>query len=188
MTMVTAVWPRMEADVLRVVIGLLLSVVLATGNAQAQQNEHDGFWIGFGVGGGYDTDANLGGGAGYFRLGGTPTQQVLIGVEGLGWARTQNSVTISRANLTGTLMVYPSRSGNVFLKSGLGFASVTAGQTTGNVTRSVSDQGLGATFGAGYDIKLGRNFYLTPNADVQLQIINHDTRSLLLITLGGTWH
>jgi outer membrane autotransporter protein len=55
-------------------------------------------------------------------------------------------------------------------------------------TQTISNAGLGETFGAGYDIKLGRNFYITPNADFMVQRINGSSRDLILLTVGATWH
>jgi hypothetical protein len=153
---------------------------------------HQGFWIGFGFGPGWDLDAPLGdanfGGAGYLRLGGTLTPQLLIGGEASGWARDDSGVTRTRGNATATVLFYPLPRGGVFLKSGIGFGTESIQTSTFGVTTTVSDEGLGVTVGAGYDIKLGRNFYATPNVDFLAQHIGGTSRNLVLVTLGATWH
>lgn len=180
-------------------IGIL--VVCSTTQGQAQtRHRHDGFWIGFGIGGGVNTAANLddsqrGGGAAYLRLGGTLSQKWLLGGELSLWGRQEdtllgdNSVSLMRSNVTFTAMFFPSENGGFFLKGGLGGANVEL-QVGG---LKVSEQGLGTTLGAGYDVRLGRNLYLTPNLDFLIQTFeagNGETTSntLILLTLGLTWH
>jgi hypothetical protein len=164
--------------------------------AQETPARHQGFWVGFGLGAGsnltdgYD-DARLGG-SGYVRLGGTVTQRLLVGGEALGWARTQDGSTISQGNVTATLLVYPARQG-LFLKGGLGFASWSQASTSGNTTITTTEGGFGATVGGGYDVRLGRNLFLTPNVDFLLQAVDSEafantTGYLVLFTLGLTWH
>jgi hypothetical protein len=166
-------------------IATALLLVLTAAPALAQ-GRHDGFWIGFGLGGGVANDE--GGGAGYFRLGGTPSEKILLGGEAIAWVKSENNTTLSQGNATATILFYPGPSGGFFLKTGLGFATVTATATSGNVTVTVTDNGFGTTFGAGYDIKLGRNIYLTPNADLLLQVISGETETVVLFTVGLTWH
>jgi hypothetical protein len=166
-----------------IVTALFLGIAAAPALAQGR---HDGFWFGFGLGGGVAHDE--GGGAGYFRLGGTPADMLLVGAEAIAWVKSENNTTVSQGNVTGNILFYPSLNGGFFLKTGLGFATVTATATSGTVTVSVSDQGFGTTFGAGYDIRLGRNLYLTPNADLLLQVISGSTETVFLFTVGLTWH
>lgn len=155
---------------------------------------HQGFWIGFGLGAGLNLDLDEGreGAAGYLRLGGTVNRHLLIGGELVAWAREENNVTLSQGNVTGTVYLYPGPTGGLFAKSGLGFGSITfeTSSTTSGTTRTVTvtESGVGATFGVGYDLRLGNNFYLTPNLDVLIQVINQDTRSLLVLTVGVGWH
>lgn len=143
---------------------------------------HNGFWFSLGAGGGWDDpDGSFGlggrGGVGYLRLGGTPHQQFLFGVEILGW---QNSAEVSRGALSATALLYPSRAGGPFLKAGFGMASYEY--------RGFEAEGLATTLGLGADIRLGRNFYLTPNVDGLVQFFENETRPLLLFSLGVTWH
>lgn len=171
---------------------VLLTAVPLAAQEPVTAPRYEGFWIGFGVGGGVNLDATAadarGGGAAYVRLGGTVNQMLVIGGEAIGWAREQNDATVSRVNLTGTVYFYPLRRHGLFFKSGLGFSAASFETSQGNATLTISDEGFGATFGAGYDFRLGSNFYVTPNVDFLVQVINDETDSLLLLTVGVGWH
>jgi len=181
-------------------LGFLAALVLLTSwTASAQRlQRHDGFWIGFGLGGGWNTsegldDARRGGFAGYFRLGGSPSQKVLLGGEAIAWGRSENGVAVSRGNATFSIMFFPSRNGGFFLKGGVGGANVTVAASGFGVTVTDSQQGFGSTFGLGFDVRLGRNIYLTPNVDFLFQAFDAgggqtSTNTLTLINLGLTWH
>jgi len=180
-------------------IAVLVLFLGSAGQAQSRQR-HEGFWIGFGIGGGVNTaenldDARRGGGAAYVRLGGTLSQKVLLGGELSIWGRQEdailgeNSLTVARSNATFTVMFFPSEKGGFFLKGGLGGANVEA-ETAGV---KVTEQGLGTTLGLGFDVRLGRNLYLTPNLDWLIQTFERDggdtiSNTLILLTLGLTWH
>lgn len=174
------------------VAGIALGLGIAPARAQTTDEgpRHQGFWIGFGLGAGFNLDApdSKEGAAGYLRMGGTINQQLLIGGEANGWAREVDEATVSRGNATATVYFYPSLRGGAFLKTGLGFASARIEATSGNQTVTISDEGFGATFGAGYDFKVGRNFYITPNLDYLVQVISDETDSILLLTIGVGWH
>jgi hypothetical protein len=183
---------------MRALILALLTVGLTAAPAAAQdQTNHEGFWIGFGLGGGSNlsTDASgaRAGGAGYVRLGGTVNPMLLIGGEVIGWARTVEGSTVSQGNVTADVLFYPNRRG-FYLKSGLGFATWSWTTSPGpNTTTRVTNGGFGATFGGGYDFQLGNNIYLTPNIDLLIQVVDSsiftsNTGYLMLFTLGLTWH
>lgn len=177
----------------------LLALCLGTaGQAQTRQR-HEGFWIGFGVGGGVNASANVdserGGGAIYLRLGGTLSQKFLIGGEISAWGRQEDTVlggdplTVTRSNATFTALFFPSEAGGFFIKGGVGGANVEA--EVGGL--KVTEKGMGNTLGLGYDIRLGRNLYLTPNLDWLIQTFENSdgettSNSLFLVTIGLTWH
>jgi hypothetical protein len=176
---------------------------MARRTAAQDTHEHRGFWIGFGVGGGINMSEGLdgerlGGGTGYLRLGGTVSQHVLLGFDGIFWGRDQDNQTIARGNGTFSMLYYPSARGGGFLKSGLGWANVSRTETSGNTTSTTTKGGFGLTLGAGWDVRLGHNIYLTPNLDFLLQTFKSETdpvlgdipgtNTLLLFTLGLTWH
>lgn len=174
------------------VIALILCSALSV-EAQAR----DGVWFGFGLGGGWNTSEGLDderpvGPAGYFRLGGTPSRNVLIGGEVLGWGRKDGDVTTTRGNVTATVMLFPSKTGGFFLKGGAGFAWVEATTDVLGGTLTAREEGFGTTLGAGFDVRLG-TLYLTPNIDWLFQAYDagqnlQETNTLFLITVGLTWH
>ena len=168
--------------------GVVLAMLLVSGGLSAQRvravpvHRHSGFWLSLGAGGGWDApNLDLGaagrGGVGYVRLGGTPDPRFLFGVELLAW---QNSADVSRGALTATALLYPSRAGGPFLKTGFGVANYQV--------RGFDASGIATTVGVGVDIRLGDNFYLTPNVDGMVQFFEDDTRPLILVSLGATWH
>jgi hypothetical protein len=178
-------------------LALLTLFVGTAGHAQSRQR-HEGFWIGFGIGGGVNASANndrRGGGAVAVRLGGTLSQKFLLGGELSAWGRQEdtilgdNSLTVTRSNVTFTAMFFPSADGGFYIKGGLGGANVEAEASGVKVT----EQGVGTTLGLGYDVRLGRNLYLTPNIDWLIQTFENEvgettSNSLFLVTVGLTWH
>jgi hypothetical protein len=182
----------------KVISGLVLAWALASAgpaSAQLRERKHEGFWIGFGVGGGRNLTktldgAELTGGAVYLRMGGTPSEQVLIGGEVVGWSRVENGATLQRGNATFTVILYPQRDGDIFLKAGIGGSSQQVRFSGGGGTSTQT--GAGETLGIGTDIRLGRNVYLTPNLDFlfqQVSVLGTTTHNTIgTITLGLTWH
>jgi hypothetical protein len=133
--------------------------------------ERKGFWVGFG--GGYGSAIanadcpDCGGGnregsfAGFFKLGGTLNERVLLGVESNAWRKEQEGVRLTLGNVSGTVTFYPQASSGFFLKAGLGLAYMDT--QVENV--SINKTGLGVLGGLGYDIRVGRNISITPCAN-----------------------
>lgn len=169
-----------------------LALGIAPLHAQHTQPAHQGFWIGFGLGVGSDLSSQAagarGGGAGYLRMGGTINPLLSIGGEAAGWARSSNGTTISHVNAVAAVYLYPLPSNGLYLKSGIGFASQQAAVSGGGTTTTVSQNGFGATFGAGYEIPLAHNLVLSPNVDLLTQVIKSHSESFFLLTIGLTWH
>ncbi|PYO95988.1 MAG: hypothetical protein DMD62_00135 [Gemmatimonadetes bacterium] len=185
--------------------GMTFALVAGTVAAQAPADihEHRGFWIGFGLGGGVNLSEGLdgerlGGGAGYLRLGGTVSQRVLLGFDGIFWGRDENGNSIARGNSSFAMLFYPSGRGGGFLKGGLGWSNIARVTTSGNSTTTTTKSGFGLTLGTGWDVRLGHNLYLTPNLDFLFQAFSSEvdpvlgeipgTNTILLFTLGLTWH
>ncbi len=176
-------------------IAALLSILTASSGTAQDSPRHDGFWWGFGLGGGvqglqwdyrpandaweFDWDGGRGGAA-HFRMGGTVNPQVLLGAEVLVlWSEDQPGEDRQRVNAMATALIYPVAEG-VFFKGGFGVA------TAENLGQDAT--GVAATLGAGYDFRIASNLYLTPNFHVLIQIFDQQTSSSLLFTLGLTWH
>jgi hypothetical protein len=165
----------------------IAAVVLAFPSTARAQQVHERFWWGFGLGGGWSSwqwsfgEDGLRGGAAYFRLGGTVNQQVLFGGEAMVfWRDPDSGVEHHRVNATAVALLYPSRSGGLFFKGGFGVAQAELPHG--------ESEGVGGTFGAGIDLRIGRNAYITPNVDVMVQFFDNDTNASLLFTLGIIWH
>lgn len=180
----------------RIIPLLALAVLGAAGPVSAQSpREHRGFWISFGLGGGWNLSRNVGldssstgGVASYLRLGGTLSDKVLLGGEVIGWGRSVDGADLTRGNVNVTAMFYPSVQTGVYLKGGLGGASLASTVSEGNTTTTVHDEGFGATIGLGWDVRLARNFFLTPGIDFLYQRASDTDNTILLMTVGATWH
>jgi len=177
-------------------VGMLAITFAATAPATAQTpREHRGFWISAGLGGGWNLSRNVGvdssssgGGAAYLRLGGTVSDKVLLGGEVIGWGRSTNGADLARGNVNFTAMFYPSVQTGVYLKGGLGGSSLARTVTNGNTTTTVHDEGFGVTVGLGWDVRLARNFFLTPGIDFLYQRASNVDNTILLMTVGATWY
>ena len=176
------------------VASLLAALMISHAVAQ-ERPRHDRFWFGFGLGGGWnafniDRDHITGnwhfdfdgprGAAGYLRLGGTVNQHVLFGGEALVFWREDPGSEIARVNATASALIYPSARGGLFFKGGFGVAQHEA--------EAIDESGVGTTVGAGFDLRIGRNLFVTPNLDFMLQLFEENTNASLLFTLGLTWH
>ncbi len=190
---------NMKKRIVGSVISTAALLLLAAAPASAQRTAvHQGYWISFGFGAGsafgddaFDGDSKFGG-AGFLRMGGSPSQQLLIGGEMIGWGTDQDDVQIGRGALMFTALYYPSPKGGFYLKGGAGFAGRSAEwtvQVDGFEATIKDDQaGIGLGVGLGYDIQLGGNFFLSPALDFVYTGTEGDGASLLLFTVGATWH
>ena len=180
-------------------ITILLALFVSIGTAQplsGQAPARDGFFIGFGVGGGSigfegDSEREVGGAA-YFKIGGALSDKILIGAEGAGWSKEMGeegvSGTFTSSNLNVVVYVYPDPAGGFFLKGGPGFAMLSAEAKFGDITFSESDNGFGFTLGAGYDIGFGGRFSLTPHADFHYGGFEEGSMNLIRMGLGFNWY
>lgn len=145
---------------------------LASGVASAQRPQtRQGFWIGFGFGGGSagiscDIDpecANLTretGFTGHLKIGGTLTPKVLLGGESTGWTKKESGVTSQLGNLAAAAYLYPAPATGFFVKGGPSFSYFREDDGTDEATGT----GFGFMIGAGYDIRVGTNISITPVA------------------------
>lgn len=140
--------------------------VLMAGSASAQQAQtRQGFWIGGGLGygslglgcSGCVDVGREGGVSGYFKLGGTLRQNILLGIESNGWTKSEGGATLTMGNLSGAVYWYPMVASGLFVKAGVGYSLIDDGFD--------NFSGLGLLGGAGYDIRVGRNLSITPVAN-----------------------
>ncbi len=147
-------------------MGVLVALVGAARAVQAQYPQRrDGFWIGFGLGYGsanvWCDNCRAGprtdGVTGFLKLGGAPSQQLLIGAAFNGWSHAAGGATETMANVTGSLYFYPRARSGLFVTGGLGLSAYHV-----NTVPAWDGTGWGVTLGAGYDIRVGRDVSLTP--------------------------
>jgi hypothetical protein len=151
----------------------------AHGGAAAQRHHRSGGWgeVGIGVASSRVacstcTDVvRSTGSSGYFRLGGTVSDRVLLGAESagfvdeaFGFTEDDPSVVAEFETLTVVVLWFPWRSG-VFLKGGTGLArgrfTVPVDAAQAGPSRGT---GIGMTLGVGMDWPVSRTFAVTANA------------------------
>jgi hypothetical protein len=182
------------------------SLVLSALPARADQYR-SGFWIGFGAGygsakvdcdgcGSSDREGSL---SGYVRLGGTLNRHVLLGVRGNIWTKERNGTRVTLGNGSGTLTLYPGAYSGFFLEVGLGVAYVDTSVRQGAFDVSVSKAGFGFSTSIGWDLRVGRNFSITPSVDYyyghpgdisldRVVVLSNVRQSIAEFALGFTFH
>jgi hypothetical protein len=161
----------------------LLTVLLATSGFAQQAQTRQGFWIGGGLGYGSlgcNGCDRLGGASGYFKLGATLRQNILIGVETNGWTKSESGQRLTMGNMSGAAYWYPMPASGLFLKGGVGYSVLDDGFT--------NESGLGLLAGAGYDVRVGRNMSLTPVANWFRGSYTGFSTNVLQLGLGITSH
>lgn len=142
------------------ILVVLLILAMGAPTVQAQRpNTRQGFWISFGLGAG---SLGLGGDvsnsdrstglSGYFRLGGTVSQTVLLGAETNGWVRSENGISTTVGFVGPVAVFYPSSTGSFYIKTAVGLLTVDEDILTGS--------GFATSLGIGNDFRVGDNFSL----------------------------
>jgi hypothetical protein len=189
---------------------IVIATLLACGSVhlQAQStrrpNTREGFWIGFGLGDGSAgldcttcSNDRFGGFSGYFRLGGTLSRSVLLGFESNAWVHSEGGTDESIGFGSIVALWYPSRTGALYLKFGLGGMTYRADDGVDIYTATAPS----ASLGIGYEVRLGRNFSVLPflnslaSSAVVLHVngmtvpVSEDISfSLVQFGVGATWH
>jgi len=145
---------------------LTLTLALALSRPAPSQAQHpqtrQGFGISFGFGAGSavftcdDCPADWGGTApsGYFRIGGYLSPSVMLAGESNGWSDPDGA---SIGAVLAVVQWYPMVASGLYLKGGAGYAYADA------MDLGVDPPtGFGISLGAGYDLRVARNFALTP--------------------------
>ena len=189
-----------------ILIASLLACASASLDAQSARrpNTRKGFWVGFGLGDGSAgvdcTDCptgRLGGFSGYVRLGGTLSPSILIGFESNAWVHSESGLDQSMGFGSVVALWYPSPTGALYLKGGLGGLTYRADDGFDEYTATAPSVSLGI----GYEFRLGRNFSIVPyfNTMVSSAVREHLNGvpvssgedimySLAQFGVGATWH
>ena len=170
---------RIEWRGITAAITLLLLVL---GNASAQdaprglslvrEGGRAGFWGGFSLGAGGEA-FDLRDGAGYseelyrptvsLRLGGTVNPNLRLGGEVLAWINERGDNTESLSSLLFVGQLYPVATTGFYLKGGLGLGRNAVDFHEGG---GIGDTGFAGLLGAGWEIRMGRRWYLNPVVDL----------------------
>jgi len=142
------------------------------GLVEVHESDRHGFWGALGVGAGGES-FDLRDGAGYsgqlykptvsLRLGGTPTSYLRLGGEILGWINDQGATTESLTSFLFVGQLYPVSSTGLYVKGGLGLGRNEVDFDPGF---DVGDTGFAGLVGAGWEIRVGRRFYINPALDL----------------------
>lgn len=149
--------------------------------------ERNGFWIGFGFGYGSlgvddcDECGRDGGLAGNFRLGGKLSDKVLLGFESNAWIDEDFGTTVTAGTGTATVYFYPSPTGGLHFKGGLGLAHL-------DIEDAGEDTGEGLLLGAAYDIRVGRNTSVVPSIGFYAGDFDGGSINILVFGVGVTFH
>jgi hypothetical protein len=156
---------------MRRIIGTAAALLLVASPALAQSapaSPRQGFTISFGLGGGsaqfsYEgyTGDRASGPSGYLRLGGAVSPSLVVAGETHGWTWSEGSVTSRVGYLMAVAQWYPQPAGGFHLLGGLG-AGMFRREEAGSKVESL---GGALQLGAGYDIRMTRNFSLSPYAN-----------------------
>lgn len=175
--------------------GALLALLVAIPQSvegQDRPQTREGFFIGFGLGGGSFGCEGCGdrqsGAAAHIKLGGAIRPNVLLGVESIGWTKDEGGARLSHVNVAAIVQFYPAAENGFFLKGGVGVSRLEASASGGGFSFSAGDNGLGLTAGLGYDIRLGTNFSLSPYGSFVWGDFEGGTANHVQFGLGVTWH
>ena len=183
---------------------ILLALVVFAVPAFAQRPQtREGVNVSFGFGGG---SAGLGcsgcvnrqsGTLFYINVGGTLSPRLTLGGEINGFDYVSNQEELTLGSLMAVAHFYPEPSSGFFLTGGAGLTSLAI---IDYIERSdISATGFGVELGLGYDVRLGKNFSLTPNASYVkgfsgqvsyngITTPNNVNPDYVQLGLGFTWH
>lgn len=152
------------------VAAMLLACASVAAAGQYPQ-DHNGWTIGFGVGGasagvsldGGGSSDREGGGMGNFRVGYPLSEEVSLQLEGNAWTKSENDVTLTFDATTIGIAFFPSE--GWVLRGGVGFGQTKLSADLGNTTVTSTETGIGLHAAAGYEFRLARTFALGPQVD-----------------------
>jgi hypothetical protein len=153
-------------------VGIAAAQDAPPGLVVVSEGDRAGFWAGLGFGAGGES-FDLRDGAGYseelyrptvsIRLGGTVSQQLRLGGEVLAWINDRGHAVESLSSFLFIGQLYPASSTGLYLKGGLGLGRNAVEFDDGY---DLGDTGFAALVGAGWELRVGRRFYLNPTVDL----------------------
>lgn len=158
-------------------VSLLVTPIDALGQTpeglvEVRESTRRGLWLGLGLGAGGES-YDLRPSTGYsevlyrptvsFRIGGTVSQHLRLGGEILSWINDVGPALESLSSALFVAQLYPWASTGLYLKGGLGIGRNAVEFDDGF---DEGDTGFAALVGAGYELRLGRRFFLNPTIDL----------------------
>jgi hypothetical protein len=152
----------------------LLAQDAPRGLSVVREGDRAGFWGGFSLGAGGEA-FDLRDGEGYseelyrptvsLRLGGTVNPSLRLGGEVLAWIneREREHAVESLSSFLFIGQLYPVASTGLYFKGGLGLGRNAIEFDEGG---NVGDTGFAGLVGAGWEIRVGRRWYINPSFDV----------------------
>lgn len=167
---------------------LALALVMSLPDAgQAQSFSREGVFVGVGLGAGSLGGANFrgreGGVSGFVRAGRTLNDVIMIGGEVEAWSKSEEGISVINGAVLVVIYVYLDPSLGLYLKSGLGIATIEVDTGTLGTTR---ENGGSFTLGTGYDFGIGDRFALTPYAGFQINNFPQNSANFFALGLGFT--
>lgn len=165
-------WWGIAATAILMLAGPVTAQEAPRGLVEVDQGGRHGFWGALGVGAGGEA-FDLRDGLGYsdalyrptvsLRLGGTPNRYLRLGGEVLGWINDQGDRTESLTSVLFITQLYPAPMTGLYLKGGLGLGR---NEVDFNGGFGVGDTGFAGLLGAGWEVRVGKRWYLNPAVDL----------------------
>ena len=165
-------WWGIAATAILMLAGTATAQEAPRGLVEVHEGGRHGFWGGLGIGAGGEA-FDLRDGLGYsdvlyrptvsLRLGGTPNRYLRLGGEVLGWINDQGDRTESLTSVLFITQLYPAPVTGFYLKGGLGLGR---NEVDFNDGFGVGDTGFAGLLGAGWEVRVGKRWYLNPAVDL----------------------
>ncbi|NIN11526.1 MAG: outer membrane beta-barrel protein [Gemmatimonadales bacterium] len=182
---------------------VLTALAACTVPLAAQAEQRRGFWVGAGLGGGAAGidipavgDVGKLGLSGYVNIGGTVRPAVLLGVEGIGWLRSDPDTTRQLGMLSAVVSLYPLADKDFFfVKAGFGaaFYAENASQDAFRAYGFAFHAGVGGDYRLSEKILLGLlvQYVRSPNQEVKRNrqiLFGKLDFEMIQFSLGVRWH
>jgi hypothetical protein len=183
------------------IAGLACMAVLglaSTASAGTYPQDHNGWSIGFGIGGGsaglsldnFEAGDREGGGMGSFRVGYPLNSQVSLGLESNAWTKSETvngtDATVTFSATTVGAAFFPAE--GFVLRGGVGLGQTKFTASQGSVSVSNSETGFGVTYGVGYEFRLARTFALGPQIDGGFATFDGGSSNWVGLGLEFNWY
>lgn len=180
----------------KLVLVALVSTLFAasTATAGSHPQNHNGWSIGLGIGGGSaglsidgapDIDRE-GGVTGNFRVGYPLNERFTLGLESNAWSKSEDGSTVTFSATTIGGVFFPSE--GWVMRAGLGFGNSRFSADAGGGTITYTETGLGVNAGLGYEFRVARTFAVGPQADFGYASFDGGSVNWFGLGLQGTWY